>query len=206
MSSAPVPGPSPVATAAKRPSAWWWVLAGALLVAAVACFIVFLALFITTIRGIVEDPQNVTFNADGTVHTVTLTEASKGYVWVDSRPGAVRCTITDAGTGRRLRLSAPSGRMSYNQWTSLAWFPVGSGQVRVTCTGDPFDQVRIGPAPHAGRLVAYLVLMLALPGPLGLAGAGVLIVTIVRLASRPKPYPGHPGHPGYPGPPPPYSR
>lgn len=203
MSSAPVPGPYPVAAAKKRPSAWWWVFGGGLLVAAIACFAIFLGLLISTLHDSIDNPHNVTFRPDGSPHAVTL-GADKGFIWVDvGAAGGVDCRVADAATGEPLPLDTPSGRLTYNNWHDLATFPAGSGEVQVTCTGGSFDRVRVGPAPHVGRVVAYALLMIVLPAFLGLVGAVILIVTIVRLVSRPKTYPGFAGgYPGYAGRPP----
>lgn len=213
MASGYAPTPYPAAPRSRRPSPWWWVAGGLLILGAIAALVIFLVLLFETISDVVTNPQNTTVSADGAAHSVVLTGTNTGYIWAKNGTGSqtATCSVTDATTGAGLALSPvhATTRIDDNgtHLVKLFTFPVGSGHLSVTCRSDNISQVLIGPDPPTGRILTYGVLVFVAPGALGLAGLVILIVTLVRTLSRPKPapfFPGYAGPPPYRSGPPPY--
>lgn len=186
MSYAPAPPPYAAIPPKTRSSTAWWITGGLLILAALGSFPTFAVLLFSTVGDAVENPSNVTFVADGRAHPVSLGDAAKGYIWLNGTTQGVRCKVTDRANGRQLPQRGPSAVMEYDQWRGVSSFPAGSGRVAVSCRGGThLDRALVGAAPRMGRVVTFAVLMFVTPLLLGLAGAVLLVVALVRTVSRP---------------------
>lgn len=167
-----------------RPSGWWFVLGGALLVAAVVAGI---ALFVWTVSGFLDTDARVP--ADGRPHRVTVGTDGDRMLWAP-RGSAERCAIVDLATGGPIALDPAGGRYDRSdgdgRWRGVARFDPGSGRLEITCTAaDRYGaDVLVGKAPRLASFVAGLLATVLVPLALGLAGLGVVIVTGILFATR----------------------
>ncbi|MBB6626568.1 hypothetical protein H5V45_04440 [Nocardioides sp. KIGAM211] len=163
-----------------RPSGWWFVLGGALVVAAIA---VGVTLVVLTLRGFLT--TDATVSADDQPHTVSVGTDRDRLLWATTG-STPQCTVVDRGTGREVATSSPGAAYTKSDgsgsWTGFARFDPGSGTLEVTCTAAGGD-VQIGPAPELGSFVGGIFATILVPLVLGLLGLLVLIVTGVRFAT-----------------------
>lgn len=191
----PLPPPPP---RRPRPSGWWFVVGGGLILAGIAIGI---GLFVWTLKGFLE--TDATVPADGRQHAVSVGTDGDRMLWVHPFDRA-DCTIADRATGQEVTYSPVTGSFTRSSGSSGEWvadrrFDPGSGDLIVMCTpkGGP---VEIGPAPEIGTFVGGIFATILAPVLLGAAGLIVLIVTGVKFANGAPRRPQQPT-PSY-GPPP----
>ena len=168
----------------KRPSAAWFGLGIALIVASVVAGF---GLLIWTFSGFV-DAAEASFYADGKPHEVQVGTDGDRMLW---RAGAGPCRVVDLEGGGPVALERPGGTFrradSLGNLRGAYRFDPGSGHLSVACRprGSMITEAGIGPAPHTGRFLAGIVATVLVPGLLGLAGVVVLIVTGILWSIRP---------------------
>ena len=172
----PAPAPKP------RPSGWWFVAGGALLVAAVASLAVLLLWTVDSFGRVAA-----TVEADGEPHPVTVPAGEEQMLW-DRADDPHRCLLVDREDGGVVVLESVTASYRRSggsgEWAGDSRFDPGSGRLEVTCAaaGGP---VQIGTAPDVPRFVGGLVATVLLPLALGLAGFLVLLVTGILWLVRP---------------------
>lgn len=175
------PGQSPLPTK-YRPSGWWFVVGGGLIVAAVAAGI---GLFIWTLSAFFS--TDATVPADGQTHAVTVGTDGDRMLWRDSAVLDPQCTVIDTATGAQVDLRPVNGDFTRDlherSWTGAFRFDPGSGALDVTCAEG--GGVEIGPAPSIGGFIGGIFASIAVPGLLGLFGLATLLVTGILWSSRP---------------------
>lgn len=174
----PLPPAAPVRRG--RPSGWWFVLGGGLVVSAVA---VGIGLFVWTISAFLSTDANIA--ADGAPHDVTVASDGDRMLWLEDGFGQ-RCEIVDRTTGESVVLGPVGGSFSRSDgsgdWHGAARFDPGTGSLRVTC--DPGEgAVLIGPAPRIGAFLGGIFATVLIPLGLGAVGVLILIVTTVLFAT-----------------------
>ncbi|MBI2242592.1 MAG: hypothetical protein HYU55_01060 [Nocardioides sp.] len=186
--SRPTPSYGPPPPAKPRPSAWWFGLGIALLVAAVGAGI---GLFVWTLSAFVH--TDVEVPRDGAPHAVELASDGEQMLWNFDGDSVPACTVADRETGESVPLRAPGGEFRrgagpVGDWVGAWRFDPVSEHVEVTCsrTGSgPGSLVEIGPAPRISSFVLGLLATIFVPLLLGLAGVAVLLVTGILWSLRP---------------------
>jgi hypothetical protein len=189
------PGHPPL-PARYRPSGWWFVVGGGLIVAAVVAGV---GLFVWTLWPLFE--TDATVPADGQSHHVTVDTGGDRMLWRDSKVFDANCEVADAATGKQIDLRPVTSQITKDfgdgEWTAAYRFDPGSGELTVTCSSAPDlgtdpdwemgwgNSIEIGPAPSVGSFVGGVIATIAVPSLLGLFGLATLIVTGVLWASRP---------------------
>lgn len=187
--SYPVPSGYPPGYPGKpqkyRPSWWWFVVGGALIVLAGVTFVGF---FVWALSGFLRSDALVP--ADGRAHTVSVGTDGDRMLWLDD--DSQTCQIEDLESGQPIQLRTVTGSYersdSSGDFDGLYRFDPGSGRLSVTCAAampGQSDSVLIGPMPRIGNFVVLLLLAILLPGLLGLAGLVVLLVTGILFTTRP---------------------
>lgn len=168
-----------------RPSAWWFVLGGGLIVAAVA---VGVALFAWALSGFLSTDGTVP--ADGQAHSITVGTDGDRMLWGSA--ARQDCVVVDRAGDTPVQLRPVHGSFtrsdSRGSFVGFYRFSPGSGRLSVTCTPDEADgvgEVLIGPMPQVGSFVVGIIAGILVPLVLGLAGLALLIVTGVLFATRP---------------------
>lgn len=170
----------------RRPSAWWFAVAGVMMLAGIATGVL---LIVQTVAGFLE--TDATIPADGRVHAVTVGTDRDRMVWVDQSDERPDCRIVDAATGEEIR-PVGLGSTSYTkssgrrEWQGDGTFDPGSGDLEVTCAqrGGP---IQIGPEPEFGRFFGSLAAGIIIPILLGGGGFVLLIVIAILFATgRPR--------------------
>lgn len=190
----PAYGPPPVYPAyqrpvpsRRRPSAWWFAVAGVLMVAGAAIGIF---LIVQTVAGFLE--TDATIEVDGRPHAVTVPTDGDRMLWVGESLTEPACQIVDTETGEPVLLQEPGG--TYNRdngrtgdAVGISTFDPGSGRLEVTC-GPPMPAVvEIGPAPEFGAIFGGLLAGILIPVVLGGTGFVLLIVIAILYATgRPR--------------------
>jgi hypothetical protein len=174
---------TPASTKA-RPSWGWFVLGGALLVAAVASGI---GLFVWTLAGFVA--TDATVPADGAPHEVAVPTDGDRMLWYDEGAPGTDCTVVDRRTGEPVRLDTVAGRFTRDDGgggrVGARRLDPGSGELTITCAAAGGDtDVEIGPAPSLGGFGLGLLLTIAVPLVLGGLGLVVLLVTGILWSTR----------------------
>ncbi len=155
-----------------RPRKVWFFVGGGLMVLA---FVVFVGALVLTFGRFTQD---AVFAAGETPVEVDLPAGTERALYSDSG-FSVDCTATD-GRGANVEFRPVSGDFTFNQWTAVARFDTGDGNLTFDCVEtSPGTQVRIGPLPSAGGFVAAVLVGILLPLALGLIGLVILIVTTV---------------------------
>ena len=167
---------------ARRPSAWWFAVGGALVVLAATAGAI---LFVWTLSGFLDADARVP--ADGTSHTVALDGDERRMLWTED--GLEQSCQVVQDDGREVTQRPVTGSFTRSEdgrdWTGASTFDVGSDSVvSVTCTGG--GKVVIGPAPAVDSFVLGLLATIFVPLLLGGSGLVVLIVTGVLFAIRPR--------------------
>ena len=186
MSQPPTPSPLPVR---YRPSGWWFVVGGALVLVAVLAGI---ALFVWTLSPLLR--TDATVPTDGRTHWVSVDDDGTRMLWRDEDVFDPGCRIVDAADGEQIDLRPVTSQISKDvgdgEWTAAYRFEPGSGELEVTCAArvavDEGGSVQIGPAPTVGGVVGGMIATIAVPSLLGLAGLAVLVVTGILSATRPE--------------------
>lgn len=180
--------PQPPRPAKPRPSAWWFAVGGALVLAAIGAGV---GLFVWTLSGFLQTDVEVA--RDGEPHAVEASTDGDLMLWsydIDSRPS---CQVVDRMTGEELELHRPGGTFRRNtggggDWIGTGRFDPGSGDLEVTCSATgTFSQatVEIGPVPRIGSFVVGILATIFVPLLIGLAGIAVLLATGILWSLRP---------------------
>ncbi len=99
--------------------------------------------------------------------------------------GSVSCTAVDAD-GDRVDLRPVSAEFTYNEWTAVARFDTGAGDVTFDCPAAGDDgEIRVAQAPSTTTFVVGLLVAVVGALGLGFGGLAVLIVTGILYAVRP---------------------
>ena len=64
-------------------------------------------------------------------------------------------------------------------------FDPGSGNLDITCAGEPGTEIEIGPAPSLTGLVGGILAAVGIPLLLGGAGFLIVVITGILFATRP---------------------
>lgn len=168
----------------RRPSAWWFVVAGLLMLAGLAVGVL---LIVQTIQAFTE--VDATIQADGETHTVTVDADQDRMVWI--HPDAPQtCSIVDAASGEDVEVEDVSASYTKDvgsgEWEGVSRFDPGSGDLEVTCnpTG---GEIQIGPAPEFGAFFGGLAAGILVPLVLGGGGFVLLVVIgILYATGRPR--------------------
>jgi hypothetical protein len=189
----PSPYPAMVPPAKKRPSLAWFAVGTVLVVIAAVLFGLAVARFVRDIAH-----ADAVFHASGT-HQVTLpANAERGLFVREGRP-LPRCQVSD-GSGSPLQFRRPGEQFTYGDWIAVREFTTGDGNLTFTCPGGGRGQIRIAEVPSGSDFARLGLLGVLLPLGLGGAGFVVLLVTAILWFSRRPSAP--PGAPPGPGPPP----
>lgn len=168
----------------RRPSGWWFVVAGLMMVAGVAIGVL---LIVQTVRAFVD--VDATIEPDGETRSIVVDTDKDRMVWIHAFDQPV-CSIVDADTGVEVR-QKPLGNTEYTksaggrEWTGDTTFDPGSGRLEVTCdaSGGP---IQIGPAVGFGSFFGGLAAGILIPLVLG-GGGFVLLVLIAILYATGRP-------------------
>lgn len=168
-----------------RPSAWWFALGGALIVAA---GVLAVAMVVWLLVAFFDSDASV--RADGAPHQVSVGTDGDRMLWLDDDD--TTCEIVDRATGETITLRTVSGDFersdSNGDLEGLYRFDPGSGDLEITCVqavqefGD--DRVLITPMPEIENVALAILLAVVIPGLLGLAGVIALIVTTILFVTR----------------------
>jgi hypothetical protein len=162
-----------------------------LILAAVA---VAVGVFVWLFAGFLS--TDATLRADGQPHQVSVGSDGERMLWLED--DAIDCTITDTATDEPVAIRRVGGSFersdSNGELEGLWRFDPGSGDLTVSCAPSPSadsgtaETVLIGPMPEIDSFVVGILVMVFVPGLLGLAGLVVLIVTGILWSLRdPKP-------------------
>ena len=192
----PQPGQPPVYPAyqkpvprRRRPSAWWFAVAGVMMLAGVAIGVLLIG---QAVLSFVD--TDATIRADGESHAVTVETDRDRMIWIDQLDQPT-CSIIDAETGQEVTYEG-LGSTTYTksgggrEWQGDRTFDPGSGELEVTCAqgGGP---IQIGPEPEFGKLFGSLAAGIIIPILLGGGGFVLLIVIAILFATgRPRNVPG----------------
>lgn len=162
----------------RRPRKIWFVIGGALIVLAP---IVFVGALFTVLRPLTQ--EDAVFAASDTPVQVDLPAGEERALFSSSGSGA-DCTATD-GAGEQLGLRPVTGDFTYNEWTAMARFDTGDGDVTFECSDSRGvgERVRVAQLPSTGGFVAGIVVGVVAPLLLGGIGLLMLIVTAVLYAT-----------------------
>ena len=174
--------PYPLPVSKPRPSKWWFVVGGALLVAAV---VVGVSLFIWALSGFLR--TDATVPADGRVHQVSVDTGGDRFLWFQEDSSG-QCSIRDTATGAEVELRPVSGQYTRSSgddnWVANSRFDPGTGDLEITCTGSG-GSVEIGPALKISGFIGGIFAAILLPMALAGAGLIVLLITGVLYLTRP---------------------
>ncbi|RYJ02171.1 MAG: hypothetical protein EON52_20110 [Actinomycetales bacterium] len=185
--STPQPPPQPPPQQTKyRPSAGWFVGGIALILLAVVAGI---GIFVWLLSGFLS--SDATLRADGAPHRVSVGTDGDRVLWFEDID--TQCDITDLESGDPVELRTMGGSLERSDpegdLAGLYRFSPGSGDLEVTCFS-PFSEmgeggvVLIGPMPQIDNIVLGVLLVIGVPGLLGLAGLVMLIWTGVLWSLR----------------------
>ncbi|WP_028645357.1 hypothetical protein [Nocardioides sp. URHA0020] len=166
-----------------RPSGWWFVLGGGLIVAALAAGA---AVFVWTLWPLIEPGVDVP--ADGQSHVLVLDTDHELMLWRHSDVFDPDCSVVDTATGAEVDLRPVTSQITKDvgdgAWTAAYRLDPGSGTLDVTCAAGN-GSVQLARAPQIGTFVGGVIATIAVPSLLGLMGLAILIVTGVLWATRP---------------------
>ena len=104
-------------------------------------------------------------------------------VCVTARPDAadavIRGVVTDSA-GNAVELRPVAGDFTVNEWTAVARFDTGDGDLTFECGGEsPDSEIRIGALPSTGGFVTGIVVGIVVPLVLG--GTGVIWLIVLAV-------------------------
>jgi len=181
MSAWPPPPPPQPAPQKPRPSGWWFVVGGGLVLIGVA---VGVTAFVLIFRGLMQTDASVP--VDGQSHRVSVPTDGDRMIWADTLAQRPRCRVIDHASGAEIPLEPTNGDFERNDQTAVRSFPPGSGDLDITCTGDPDTEIEIGPGTSITEFVGGVVAAIAAPLLLGGTGFLILLVTGVLWSTRPR--------------------
>ncbi len=169
----------------KRPRKIWFLIGAALIVLAP---LIFVGALFSVLRPLTQ--EDAVFSAGETPVQVDLPAGDERALF-STDGNAVVCTATD-GSGQDLPLRGVSGEFTFNEWTAVARFDTGDGDVTFECDDlAAGTEIRIAQLPSTGVFVAGIVIGVVAPLVLGLVGFLMLIITAVLYASgAPRKEPG----------------
>jgi hypothetical protein len=187
----PQPGQPPVYPAyqksvpsRRRPSAWWFAVAGLLMLAGIAIGVLLIVQAVRTFTDV-----DATIQADGETHAVSVDADQDRMVWIHpSEPQ--RCVIMDAESGTPVDLDDVSASYTKDvgsgEWEGSSRFDPGSGDLEITCEATG-GEIQIGPAPEFGKFFGSLAAGIIIPILLGGGGFVLLIlIAILYATGRPR--------------------
>lgn len=169
----------------KRPRKIWFIVGGALVVLAP---IIFVGALFTVLRPLTQ--EDAVFAVSDTPVQVDLPAGEERALFSD-RGVSADCSAVD-GADEAVQFRPVTGEFTFNEWTAVARFDTGDGDLTLTCEGlYPDSEVRIAQLPSTGGLVAGIVVGVVAPLVLGLLGVLMLIVTAILYATgAPRQEPG----------------
>ena len=173
--------PPPRPPQKPRPSGWWFVLGGGLMLVGLA---VGVTAFVLLFRGLLTTDASVP--VDGESHRVSVPTDGDRLLWADARAQRPHCTVTDRESGREIPLEGTTGDFERNGQAAVRSFDSGSGDLDIACEGDPGTEVEIGPAPSIPSFVGGVLAAVLAPLLLGGAGFVIVLVTGVLRSTRPE--------------------
>ena len=187
----PQPGQPPVYPAyqkpvprRRRPSAWWFAVAGLMMLAGIAIGVL---LIVQAVRAFVD--VDATIQADGQTHAVSVDADQDRMVWIHPDEPQT-CSIVDAENGQPVDIEGVSATYTKDvgsgEWEGVSRFDPGSGDLEVTCEATG-GEIQIGPAPEFGQFFGSLAAAIIIPILLGGGGFVLLIVISILFATgRPR--------------------
>lgn len=177
------PGP-PAPPAKPRPSAWWWLGPGLLLLGAVLSLVIGIVVAVQGVKG-----PTTTVPRDGSAYSVEVDTDRGNTLWAEDGEAVDGCTVVDPTTGQEVLLERVSGEMQFNDMVAMRHFTAESSPVEVTCQPSPAgfddDPVGVGPRPEWGVFAGGLLFGILGPLVLGLAGGVWGVVLLVLFVTRP---------------------
>ena len=163
-----------------RPSGWWFVVGGGLMLVGLA---IGATAFVLIFRGFMT--TDASLPVDGARHRVSVPTDGDRMIWAETGAQPPECRVTDRTSGEEIALQPTNGDFDRNDQTAIARFDPGSGDLDVTCEGDTGTAVDIGPSPGIAGLVGGILVAVLAPLLLGSLGFAVVVVTGVLWSSRP---------------------
>ena len=163
-----------------RPSGWWFVVGGGLMLVGLA---IGATAFVLIFRGFMT--TDASLPVDGARHRVSVPTDGDRMIWAETGAQPPECRVTDRTSGEEIALQPTNGDFDRNDQTAIARFDPGSGDLDVTCEGDDETAVDIGPSPGTAGLVGGILVAVLAPLLLGSLGFVVVVVTGVLWSSRP---------------------
>ncbi len=161
----------------QRPRALWFFVGGGLILLAP---VIFVASLFTVLSPLMN--EDAVFEAADSPVQVSLPAGEERALF--SSGSVADCTATD-GTGAEVEFRSVTGDFTINEWTAVARFDTGDGDLTFDCAESPLggDRLRIGELPSTGGFVAGTVVGIVVPLVLGLVGLLMLIVVTVLYAT-----------------------
>ena len=163
-----------------RPSGWWFVVGGGLMLVGLAIGV---TAFVLLFRGIMT--TDASLPVDGARHQVSVPTDGDRMIWADTTAPRPECTVADRASGEEIDLEATDGDFERNDQTAIHSFAPGSGDLDITCEGARGSAVDIGPAPDITIFVGGILVAVLVPLLLGGAGFVIVVVTGVLFSTRP---------------------
>jgi hypothetical protein len=145
--------------------------------------VVGVTLFVMIFRGILETDTSVP--VDGESHTVSVPTDGDRMIWAETLGERPQCTVIDRSSGQEVRLEATNGDFERNEQIGVRTFDPGSGDLDITCTGEPGTEIEVGPAPSITGLVGGIVAAVGIPLLVGGSGFLIVVITGILFVSRP---------------------
>ena len=169
-----------------RPSAGWFVGGIVLILLAVVAGI---GIFVWLLAGFLS--SDASLRADGDPHRVSVGTDGDRMLWYEDPD--TRCQVIDTESDAEVALRRMGGSFERSDpegdLEGLYRFSPGSGELEVTCVS-PFSDlgepglVLIGQVPEIDSIVLGVLLLIGVPGLLGLAGLVMLIWTGILWSLR----------------------
>ena len=142
--------------------------------------LIFVGALFTILRPLTQ--EDAVFSASDTPILLDLPANEERALFNDQNDPA-DCAATD-GSGAPIEFRSVTGEFSYNEWTAIARFDTGDGDVTFECSGTSADsQLRIAQLPSTGGFIAGLLVGILVPLVLGLVGIVILIITGILWAT-----------------------
>lgn len=162
----------------QRPRALWFFVGGGLILLAP---VVFVASLFTVLSPLMN--EDAVFEAADSPVRVSL-PAGEERALFSSGGYSADCSATD-GAGDEVEFRSVTGDFTINEWTAVARFDTGDGDLTFDCaeTSGGGERLRIGELPSTGGFVAGIGIGVVVPLVLGLVGLLMLIVVTVLYAT-----------------------